>query len=93
MNLDKPNCYECKWRRDIPGDAHSECVNPAVGEHGILALARLVCMGENVMGVRGNQHGIKNGWFCWPINFDPVWLESCDGFSEKGGDEIEALKT
>lgn len=33
--------------------------------------------------VKGNQHGIKNGWFFWPIDFDPIWLESCTGFKEK----------
>lgn len=32
--------------------------------------------------VVGNSHGIKNGWFFWPFNFDPVWLEECDGFEE-----------
>lgn len=32
--------------------------------------------------VIGNQHGIKNGWFRWPLNFDPTWLESCNGFSD-----------
>lgn len=31
--------------------------------------------------VKGAAHGIRNGWFRWPLNFDPVWLESCDGFS------------
>lgn len=36
--------------------------------------------------VVGLQHGIKNGWFDWPANFDPVWLVSCDGFAPKGGD-------
>lgn len=30
--------------------------------------------------VVGNKHGMANGWFFWPINFDPVWLEECDGF-------------
>ncbi len=28
----------------------------------------------------GQPHGIKNGWFSWPWNFDPVWLVSCDGW-------------
>lgn len=22
----------------------------------------------------GNQHGIDNGWFAYPINFDPTWM-------------------
>lgn len=28
--------------------------------------------------IKGDSHGIKNGWFCFPFNFDPVWLENCD---------------
>jgi hypothetical protein len=32
-------------------------------------------------------HGICNGWFIWPINFDPVWLENCDGFESKEAKE------
>lgn len=39
--------------------------------------------------VTGNQHGIKSGWFAWPYNFDPVWLQSCDGFSDKQEDKKE----
>ena len=33
--------------------------------------------------VTGNEHGRRSGWFLWPANFDPVWLESCDGFEPK----------
>lgn len=58
----KPNCYECKHRSPIPGDAHSGCSN------------------RNAT-VRGHDHGITHGWFYWPLNFDPVWLVSCDGFA------------
>ena len=29
------------------------------------------------------EHGVKNGWFYWPMNFDPVWLVSCTGFQQK----------
>ena len=36
--------------------------------------------------VAGHEHGIKSGWFMWPINFDPTWLLSCDGFSDKEED-------
>jgi hypothetical protein len=32
--------------------------------------------------VTGEKHGIKNGWFNWPFNFDPNWLTSCDGFKK-----------
>lgn len=61
---DKPNCYKCKYREGLVGDAHSRCSN----------------MEATVV---GNPHGIKRGWFFWPLNFDPVWLEKCDGFEQK----------
>jgi hypothetical protein len=32
--------------------------------------------------VTGDPHGIRNGWFFFPINFDPVWLQSCTGFEQ-----------
>jgi hypothetical protein len=33
--------------------------------------------------VKGDDHGIANGWFYHPFNFDPVWLIYCDGFEDK----------
>lgn len=30
----------------------------------------------------GNDHGIRNGWFIYPLLFDPVWMEKkCSNFS------------
>jgi len=37
--------------------------------------------------VEGHPQGIRNGWFMWPLNFDPVWLISCDGFSDNPDDK------
>ena len=31
--------------------------------------------------VSAHPHGIRNDWFQWPFNFDPVWLRSCDCFN------------
>ena len=28
MSNDVTNCYQCKHRRTIPGDAHTQCVKP-----------------------------------------------------------------
>lgn len=37
-----------------------------------------------------NPHGVKHGWATWPIDFDPVWVESCDEFmARKTGEENE----
>jgi hypothetical protein len=64
----KPNCYDCKWRGDVVGDAHSRCDHPKVKE------------AAKELEIKGHPHGIKSGWFMWPANFDPVWLENCNGF-------------
>ena len=32
--------------------------------------------------VEGDSYGRRSGWFNWPRNFDPTWLESCDGFKK-----------
>lgn len=90
----KPNCYACKHRRGVPGDAHSSCHHPAVAHlhDGMGAILGLLGkrgplagmpIGDNPLNVTGNPHGIRNGWFIWPLNFDPVWLETCDGFEER----------
>ena len=63
-NTKRPNCYDCEYRGELIGNAHSECFNLKAK-------------------VKGNEHGIKSGWFCHPSNFDPTWLEECDGFKKK----------
>lgn len=49
------------------------------------------CNNKNAI-VVGNQHGINRGWFYWPINFDPVWLQQCNGFSDKPEDKKERVE-
>lgn len=39
--------------------------------------------------VTANSHGVRMGWFIWPLNFDPTWLTSCDGFSDNPEDKRE----
>ena len=99
--MSKPNCYECQHRANLPGDTHSKCMHPKVikvvedplsilmsilGPRGPLPIPPSV---GAQLGIVGNPHGIKKGWFNWPINFDPVWLENCEGFEpidDEGGD-------
>lgn len=90
--MNKPDCYKCKHRRGCSGSAHSLCNHPSVEKNamgevfGILAsvgrVAPLKTDGNKIK-VKGNAQGIRRGWFNWPYNFDPVWLESCDGFKSK----------
>jgi len=35
----------------------------------------------------GSAHGIRNGWFFYPLCFDPVWkTKLCDNFKQKTGE-------
>ena len=65
-----PDCYECKHRRGLVGDAHSRC---SIGKS------------AKELGIKGHAVGINGGWFCWPMNYDPTWLLACNGFESKGG--------
>lgn len=93
-----PDCYACRFRRPIRGDMHSECRHPAANAEGWLVFAartleatRLpapppiigVKLGDPEVEISFHLHGIQNGWAAWPLNFDPVWLTSCTGFSAK----------
>lgn len=86
---EKPNCYKCVHRGSVPGSAHSRCNHPSVETDnfselmGILAsVGRVATPGvKSGIKVKGNPTGIKNGWFSWPFDFDPTWLESCTGFT------------
>ena len=61
-------CHGCAYRENVPGDAHSRCV---------FAWPSRASM------PKGHPHGIRNGWYLFPFNYDPVWLENCDGFEAK----------
>ena len=85
QSVKKPNCYECKHRGDLPYSAHSECKHPALeGKGRILAIAAIMTAGQfPPFNLTGSKHGIRSGWFAWPLDFDPVWLESCDAFEPR----------
>lgn len=70
---DKPNCYECEHRGTLQGDVHSKCVNPVTNESSP----------DRLLGIRLHPTGVAGGWALWPYNFDPRWLEACNGFSQK----------
>lgn len=96
----KPNCYQCKYRGNVPGDAHSCCKHPdlngATNDPAANIMAIFASVGRvspqidiqaisDKFQIKANYHGIKKGWFNWPWNFDPVWLENCNAFEDKEG--------
>lgn len=87
---EKPNCYECRHRRTLPGDAHSRCAHPALGPLPTNEIAGMVAALQGTyaaapvtLGVTGDPTGIRRGWFLWPANFDPTWLRTCNGFTAR----------
>jgi len=91
-----PNCYDCKYRRNLPGDCHSKCAHPTVENENDDPLKNLMAIFASVgrvapqistaardLGIKAKAHGVKNGWFNWPWNYDPIWLEACNGFEAK----------
>ena len=91
--MSKPNCYKCIHRGTVTGDAHSCCNHPkvkSIKDDPLLVLASMLGgrgrsepSGTKELGIKANQHGISKGWFNFPLNFDPVWLEECNGMEEK----------
>jgi hypothetical protein len=86
------DCYKCKFRGSVVGSAHSSCkILKQISDKEkteqlefMLAMGQVTLTnGENEPLVKLNPHGVKNGWAIWPINFDPVWIESCVFFKNK----------
>lgn len=88
-------CYQCQYRSDVPGSAHSRCKHPAFAATlddplaNVLSIFASVGRGVPVQAVSeecrviGHPHGIQRGWFNHPYDFDPVWLQECNGFVSK----------
>lgn len=63
-------------------DKMTECYN-CLYMRSIPGDAHIECVNPDV-DMRGNKHGIQNGWFLYPLNFDPVWkLKLCNNFHDK----------
>lgn len=80
-------CCSCKYRGTVPGSAHSSCQYPG-NDTGLLSFFSPQNRENMVkLNIKADPHGIRSGWFYWPNDFDPVWLQNCDGFVSKGGDD------
>jgi hypothetical protein len=92
------NCYNCKYRGTVAGSAHSSCksLKDVCGDTENVSLIELLMSSGSVemtvtdkeTGLKKpmvslNDHGVKNGWANWPLNFDPVWVEECLLYNEK----------
>lgn len=91
----KQNCYNCKYRTEVPGSVHSSCSNPLfnISELKLLMIHHQLkgVMYKNPTGIRvddepvqdWHETGLKKGYVLFPYNFDPVWLNYCKIFENK----------
>lgn len=87
-----PDCRRCKWSRREPSGAHLCCMHPATellwtlpGSRFVYVMGKgagIVDYSEQTKGlyVVGDETGKAIGAFNWPFNFDPLWLQECDGW-------------
>jgi len=65
---EKKTCFSCAYKENIPGNCHISC--------------RFDWNKSTLKPPEVNKHGIKAGWYLFPVNFDPVWqLEPCKAHS------------
>ena len=77
-------CYECKYRGKALGDAHSCCRYPGNEVVMFDLFSEKNEKNARRLHIKADACGVRNGWFYWPVNFDPVWLTNCDGFTPRG---------
>lgn len=91
------DCHNCAFASNVSGSTHIQCnfVKEKLGPHAILfAINPIVSLKDvkDVLGFGFNEHGVKNGWCQFPLNYDPVWLEGeCN--IKKALDKSEAMKS
>lgn len=93
--MTKPNCGLCVHRRAISGDAHIECAHPKADNRWLLHIhnGQQVPNKDNPLNISAQAHGIRSGWFLWPMRFDSTWLVTCNGFTEKSNVKTPDQKT
>lgn len=82
----KPDCYQCRWMTDLPGDNHKCCMHPDAAptikgkrfNHYDYMQARSTAW--QALAIEGNDGFEVAARFLWPVDFDPVWLKACKGF-------------
>ena len=89
-------CNNCRHRGTVPNSVHSSCHHPIaieiISDHETLLSMMKSIVEFNKLGYTGSlglklkedyeEYAISNGYFIFPINFDPGWIENCNGFEE-----------
>lgn len=83
--MSRPDCRGCIFQRELPDSgSHIECLHPKRHRevnHFTAAIAGgdAATNSPRPLNIEGDIAAIEKGWFAWPLNFDPVWIRTCDG--------------
>jgi hypothetical protein len=71
-------CYNCQNKGPVSGSAHSSCTAyiDIYRKNNINPLESFKLLNRSNDIPIGDKHGIENGWFMFPYNYDPVWMRS-----------------
>ena len=58
-------CQKCVYKRPVPDNAHVECV---------YNWTRALTDKKVTIIPLGHTHGVQQGWYMFPILFDPIWM-------------------
>lgn len=66
----KKSCHGCAFKMNNPSSAHIQCRFDWAQLGGEMP--------------KGKDYGIQNGWYNFPWNYDPVWMDTeCKNFKQK----------
>ena len=75
MSLSKTNCHKCVHSRSnsFVNSAHVHC-----------AMYWAYYKKNKSAHPKGAEHAIKSGWWDFPYDYDPIWMQGeCERFEEK----------
>lgn len=96
------SCSTCDYMKRIPGDCHIKCDYPLMDQKtsSILSLASIANPmafnqeTQRMFGFTAVEHGLLAGYFCFPDNFDPTWMNGeCNKHSDLVGEAVKYQQT
>lgn len=78
------NCSSCKHvTNGMSGSHHVGCIKGGRDTLTSMQVSALIMCGLRPEKVKLSEHGIKNGWCNWPLDFDQIWVEECELYENK----------
>ena len=90
------NSSNCKYKTNVAGNAHIGCNFPLMDEQAKINIAMIMLTANRNSNLKTNfgftvgDHAVFNGWFNFPLDFDPSWIEGeCHKHSNIVGVQVE----